>query len=136
MSEFGRGNRFADSLNAKVIERGAGYAAFSFEAREHDLNAQNVVHGGVLAGLMDLILAMAAGSHPDPKQRQFSITLSMNINFVGPASPGRFLCTARQTGGGKRTVFCDGRIEDENGSVVATGQGTFKLLPPGSENTT
>jgi uncharacterized protein (TIGR00369 family) len=136
VSEFGSGNQFAQSLGAKVIERGDGHAAFTFEAREHDLNAQGVVHGGVLAGLMDLNLAMAAGSHSDPARRRFSITLSMTINFVGAAKPGTFTCRATQVGGGKRTVFCDGRIEDQDGNLVATGQGTFKLLSAGSEGTT
>jgi uncharacterized protein (TIGR00369 family) len=132
--EIRHNNHYAHALGVKVLERGDGSAAMSFQSRPHDLNAQDVVHGGVLAGLMDLILAMAAGSHSDPEKRQFSITLSMNINFVAAARPGTLTCRGSQTGGGRKTVFCEGRIEDESGQLVATGQGTFKLLPPGSED--
>lgn len=132
---FGRGNAFAQALGVKMVERGKGSAVFSFTTRAQDLNAQGVVHGGVLAGLMDLLLAMAAGAHPEPAARRFSITLSMTINFVGAAAPGRLICRGREVGGGSRTVFCEGRIETEAGELIATGQGSFKLLPPGSEGT-
>mgnify|MGYP002713291278 CR=1 FL=1 len=83
---------------------------------------------------MDLILAMAAGSHPDPAQRRFSITLSMTINFVAAAPPGRLICRGREVGGGRQTVFCEGTIEDADGRLLATGQGTFKLLRNGNED--
>lgn len=134
MLEIRHNNHYAHALGVEVLERGDGRAAMSFRSRQEDLNAQDVVHGGVLAGLMDLILAMAAGSHSDPSKRQFSITLSMTINFVAAARPGMLVCRGVQTGGGRKTVFCDGRIEAEDGTLLATGQGTFKLLPPGSED--
>jgi len=134
-SAFGRGNAFARSLGVEMLERGRGSARFAFTARPQDLNAQGVVHGGMLAGLMDLLLAMAAGAHPDPAERRFSITLSMTINFVGAAPPGRLICHGREVGGGRNTVFCDGRIETADGTLIATGQGSFKLLPAGSEGT-
>jgi uncharacterized protein (TIGR00369 family) len=126
-----RRNPYAESLDIERLENGVGTARFAYNTRPQDLNGADGIHGGILAGLMDLILAMAAGTHPDPAQRQFSITLSMTINFIAAAPPGRLVCTGQRIGGGRRNVFCEARIEDADGNVCATGSGTFKLLPPG-----
>jgi uncharacterized protein (TIGR00369 family) len=133
VSTFGVSNNFANGLNAEVLERGDRKSAFRYRTTDDDLNALGVVHGGKLAGLMDLNLAMAAGSHSEPDQRRFSITLNMHINFVAEARPGTLICRAWEVGGGHKTVFVEGRIEDEAGNPFATGTGAFKLLPPGSE---
>jgi uncharacterized protein (TIGR00369 family) len=133
VSEFGVNNIFANGVNAEVLERGERKSAFRYQTNEDDLNALGVVHGGRLAGLMDLNLAMAAGSHPKPAERRFSITINMQINFVAEAKPGALICRAWEIGGGRKTVFVEGRIEDRDGNPLATGSGAFKLLPPGSE---
>ena len=126
-----RRNPYAESLNIERLDSGVGTARFAYTTKPQDLNGVDAVHGGILAGLMDLIMAMAAGTHPDPAQHQFSITLSMNISFIAAAPPGRLICSGERIGGGRRNVFCEGRIEDAEGNLCATGQGTFKLLPPG-----
>jgi len=126
-----RRNPYPESLDVERLHQGDGSASFAYLSRPTDLNGVGAVHGGVLAGLMDLVLAMAAGSHTDPGQRRFSITLSMTINFVAAATPGRFVYAAERIGGGLSTVFCEGRIEDAAGNLCATGSGTFKLLSPG-----
>ena len=133
MSNFGADNHFANGVNVKVLERGNRKSAFRYRAREEDLNPMGVVNGGMLACLMDLNLAMAAGSHSEPDERRFSVTLNMHINFIAEAKPGVLICRAWEIGGGRKTVFVEGRIEDKDGNPLATGSGAFKLLPPGSE---
>ena len=123
------------SLRIELIKRGVGWATATFVARSEHLNPKGMLHGGIIAGLLDLIMAIAAGSHPDPKQRRFSVTLSLSMNFIGSAPAGPLELRAETTGGGKRTCFCDGRIKDTDGNLVATAQGAFKLLAPGTENT-
>lgn len=127
-----RRNPYPESLGLTRFDGGVGFGKFAFDPRPHDMNGVGAVHGGVIAGLLDLVCAMGAGAHPDPKQRQFSITLSLNINFVGAARPERLICTGRRIGGGRRNVFVEGRIEHEDGFLVATAQGAFKLMAPGA----
>ena len=123
------------SLRLELIEHGVGWTTASFMARSEHLNPKGMVHGGIIAGLLDLIMAIAAGSHPDPEQRRFSVTLSLSMNFIGSAPARPWELRAETTGGGKRTCFCDGRIEDTDGNLVATAQGAFKLMAPGTETT-
>ena len=76
------------SLRIELIERGVGWATATFVARSEHLNPKGMLHGGIIAGLLDLIMAIAAGSHPDPEQRRFSVTLSLSMNFIGSAPAG------------------------------------------------
>jgi uncharacterized protein (TIGR00369 family) len=120
-------------LQIENIERGVGLASATYMVKAEHLNRKVMLHGAIVAGLMDVIMTTAAGCHPDPTQRRFAITLSLSLNFVSAAGPGTLRLQAETTGGGKRTCFCEGRIEDSNGNPVATAQGAFKLLEPGSE---
>ncbi|MBL6952846.1 MAG: PaaI family thioesterase [Alphaproteobacteria bacterium] len=121
------------SLRLENIQRGIGSAAATFVAGPEHLNLKGMLHGGIIAGLMDVIMAIAAGSHPDPAQRRFSITLSLSLNFIGIAGEEPLVLRAETTGGGRRTCFCEGRIEDAKGNPIATAQGAFKLMDAGSE---
>ena len=121
------------SLRVRNIERGVGAATATFRGGPEHLNLKGMLHGGIIAGLMDVIMAIAAGSHPDPEKRQFSITLSLAINFVGAAGDEEIFLSAQTTGGGKRTAFLEARISNAAGEPIATAQAAFKLMPPGSE---
>ena len=121
------------SLRVENIERGIGSAAATFVAGPEHLNLKGMLHGGIIAGLMDVIMAIAAGSHPDPARFRFSITLSRSLNFIGIAEADPLVLRADTMGGGRRTCFCEGRSEDAKGKPIATAQGAFKLLAPGTE---
>ncbi len=121
------------SLRVRNIERGVGAATATFRGGPEHLNLKGMLHGGIIAGLMDAIMAIAAGSHPDPEKRQFSITLSLAINFVGAAGDEEVFLSAQTMGGGKRTAFLEARISNAAGEPIATAQAAFKLMPPGSE---
>ena len=121
------------SLEIENIERGVGSASATYRVEAEHLNRKDMLHGGIVAGLMDVIMTTAAGCHPDLAQRRFAITLSLSLNFVGAAGPGTLRLQAETTGGGKRTCFCEGRIEDSDGNLIATAHGAFKLLESGSE---
>jgi len=118
------------SLRLASIDRGVGWAEATFLASSEHLNPMGMLHGGIIAGLLDLIMANAAGSHTDPKKIRFAVTLSLSMNFISSASDGPLGLRAETTGGGKSTCFCDGRIEDMDGNLIATGQGAFKLMAP------
>mgnify|MGYP003977122145 CR=1 FL=1 len=91
------------SLSVSDVQRGIGEASAVFHAGAEHLNMKGMLHGGIIAGLMDVIMAIAAGSHPEPAQRQFSITLSMSMNFIGSAAAEPLYLKAKTTGGRRRS---------------------------------
>jgi uncharacterized protein (TIGR00369 family) len=121
-------NSLLPSLQIENDERGVGSASGTFVVAAEYLNRQGILHGGITAGLMDGIMGRAASCHLGTDQRRWPVTLSLSLNFVGTAGMGILRLQAKTTGGGKQTCFCDGRIEDSDGNLIATAQGAFKLL--------
>ncbi len=72
---------FTRFLGVAVIEFGAGKAVLHMEARKAHLQHRGMVHGGVIAALIDTAIAFAAGSRMGPHV----LTDGVTINFVKPA---------------------------------------------------
>src|SRR3954465_5172949 len=63
------------------------------EATEHHLNIGGVVHGGVLASLIDTAMGRAVPSGTDSS----TATSQLTVTYLEPARPGRLVATARIT---------------------------------------
>ena len=125
------GSNFARNLGMVVVERGPGRATIEVEVTDRLTHAGGSGHGGLVSALLDVTLAMAAALPREDEQDPdlFSVTLSLTSSFLAPAPLGRLVCSGWQTGGGRKTVFCEGRVEDAAGTLVATAQGVFRLVP-------
>ncbi|MEL7132403.1 MAG: PaaI family thioesterase, partial [Pseudomonadota bacterium] len=55
-------------------------------------------------------------------------TLTMTTNYLAPASTGVVVATGEVAGGGRSTIFTEGRLEDESGTVLATSTGVYKRV--------
>jgi uncharacterized protein (TIGR00369 family) len=118
-------------------------AVIEMDVGDVHLNAIDVVHGGVIAALID-----TAGAHSGifctvPGNIRQAMTVSLNVNLMGNVASGRLMADARKRGGGK-TIFvasCD--VTDEAGNLLATGEVTCRygrgshlpegITPPRSE---
>jgi hypothetical protein len=86
----------------------SGRKAQRYAARSNGwLNWRKHYDGGTVTGLLDVIMAIAAGCLPDPVRRRFAITPNSSLNFVGASGPGTLHLLAEATGGGNRTCFCE-----------------------------
>jgi acyl-coenzyme A thioesterase PaaI-like protein len=54
------------------------------------------------------------------------MTLSLTTTFVGPARQGVLRATGSVRGGGQKTYMSSGKIVDEQGTLVAMGEGSFR----------
>lgn len=101
----------------------------------HHLNRSDYVHGGVLASLLDTAMSFAGLYSPDPNEVRKAVTLSMTTTFVSPAREGTLTAIGRVRGGGRKTFMSSGEVFDDEGKLIAFGEGTFRLRS-GSENET
>lgn len=95
---------------------------------------QGQPHGGIVFTLLDTTMATATlGGPAGPTD---CATVGLAIEFVRPARGPSFTCEARVERRGKRTCFVRGEVRDEEGEVVALGQGSFALFgaPPPAAN--
>ena len=88
-------------------------------------NNFGVVHGGVLMSMLDSTMTAAALSRFDFSR--LVVTVDLQTQFV---KSGRGVLTGhgKVVGGGKSLAFCEGRIEDEQGDLVAKASAVFKYV--------
>ena len=116
---------FLELLGIKRESVADGKARLSLELQPQLRNLYDGFHGGVLMTLLDVAMASAAVSRND--FRNPVVTVDLSVNFMAPAS-GVVVAEAEASGGGKSLCFCEGRVLDAEGTLVARAQGTFKYL--------
>ena len=63
-----------------------------------------------------------SGLHP-------MVTISMTTNFIASAQVGDTLtATGRVVGGGRSVKFIEGELRRDDGTLIATGSGAFKVM--------
>jgi uncharacterized protein (TIGR00369 family) len=95
----------------------------------HDhLNPLGLVHGGLYASMLDVVLAMSGSYRPAPEGLYPGLTLSLTTQYIAPLQleDGFALAKARRTGGGKSVFFAEGEVLSPDGRVIASASGVFK----------
>ena len=95
---------------------------------EQHMNRRGVLHGGVMATVLDIVCGYACSRAVSPDASAAILTLSLTTHYLAPGTGGRITATGRVTGGGTRTLFAEGRITDDAGTLLATGSGVFKRV--------
>ena len=116
---------FLELLGVKREAAANGVARMSLELQPQLRNLYDGFHGGVIMTLLDVVMASAAVSRNNFQKTV--VTVDISVSFLAPAS-GQLVATAEATGGGRSICFCEGRVIDANGTLIAKALGTFKYL--------
>jgi uncharacterized protein (TIGR00369 family) len=82
----------------------------------------------VIASLVDTTGAAAVWAGHDFDKGMRASTVSMTVNYTGRAS-GDLLATARCVKRGRDLAFSEIRVEDQQGTLVATGTLAYRIVP-------
>lgn len=83
-----------------------------------------IMHGGVLATLLDSVMGMSVGSLGPAGH--FVVTVQLNVNFIRPAWEGETLvAVAEVIHSGQQTAVARGEVRTARGNLVGSGSGTF-----------
>ena len=104
-----------------------GRAVLGLQVRPEHLNLGGVIHGGVLATLMDVAGACAGTYCADPARVRKAVTLSMTNTFTGQAGEGLIRAIGTRRAGGSRIYNSTMEVFDQQGELLAMGEGTFRL---------
>lgn len=104
----------------------AGTVELAFEATENLCNLWGGIHGGMVAAMMDDVLAIAVGLKLE--WGQISPTLEMKVSMLSVAKPERIVGRGRVLRRGKSVVFVEGELLDEKGTLLAKGSSTCTLV--------
>jgi acyl-CoA thioesterase len=113
-------------LGMEIEEVEAGHAVARVEVTADFLNPNGVVHGGVLFTMVDTAMGKATLSVIDAGQRCASV--EVQLRFLRPVVAGHLEAVARVIQAGRKIIHLEAQIRDGQGTLVATGTGTFVVI--------
>ncbi len=103
-----------------------GFARCHLTITEDHLNSQGIVHGGIIAMLLDVACGNTASAWFDRDEHPVVLTLSLNTSYVSAVGQGRVTAVARPAGGGRKLAYVNCELHAEDGTLIATAAGVFK----------
>ncbi len=120
-------------LGVRFVSWSDGKAELELPIGRDHLNGAFAVHGGVFATMLDNAVTFCAAYAGEGRPGHRCLTLSLTTSFVGPAAENDTLTArARLVGGGRKLVFVQGEIFNQDGHRLAHGDAVIKRLAPPS----
>ena len=114
---------FLKLLGAEVETVGPGSATLRLPLREELMRNDNIVHGGVVASLIDSAFAFAI--IPILGDGERTVTVDLTIHYLRPLSSGAARASARVVRAGRRVITVSADLFDENDKLAATALSTY-----------
>ena len=111
-------------LGLDIAERADGRALVRLPHRPELTNSRGEIHGGAQGSLLDIALSQALRSVLPPGSKVATISLTTNHLAAGH---GSLVAYAQVVKAGRSVATVEGRIEDDQGTVVACALGTFRV---------
>ena len=127
----GRQNPHGLKLSLQVDEAN-GVVWTEFTPRPEHIGFEGIVHGGVLATVLDEAMVWAATW----AGKRFGVAGEMSVRFRRSAAVGQSLrCEARVEGAGKRPgtprlIHSSGTVTDADGALIAEATGKYVPVSP------
>ena len=115
---------FFSNMGFEVVEFEENKVLIKLQIKEHFMNVNETLHGGVHATMLDQVLGMVTRVTTNTR----CATVNLNINYLAPTTSGVVFAKATIVQQGYRIVTAEGEVYDEQGKTLAKGIGTFKLF--------
>jgi uncharacterized protein (TIGR00369 family) len=114
------------SMRMNRLEMGAAEFAIDVEPKHRQL--MGVVHGGVMAALIDTA-AFWAVYFAIEDETKWLTSVDLKLNYLAPATDGRLIALGFQVKAGRTLCYADARVVDESGKILAHGASTLMIVP-------
>lgn len=108
----GRVAPISDTLGVELVSREEGRATLRYPVKAEFTNPMGQLQGGMYAVLMDQAMAMASGG---------LATATMQFSIFRSATSGFLVVSAEVIRRGRRLIYVEAEIRDEDGNLVARG---------------
>lgn len=103
-----------------LVDLSPGYAKVKLELKQEFLNWENMIHGGVIATLLDQAFGCACNT-----LENIHVAIQMNIHFIAAAKVGDTIyAESRVLHAGKRVGASEMNVFDSKGKIIARATGT------------
>ena len=118
------------TLGIEPVEATPGHVSFRLDPAEFHLNPFGLVHGGVLAAMLDT--AMGCAVHSLLPAATGYVTGELNVRFLRPGllSTGSLVCTGAVVHAGTSSMVAEARVVDERDRVIAIAGATCQVRRP------
>jgi len=121
------GSGLQEMLGYRLVEWRMNEAVVTLKVAAQHCNRAGILHGGVLATLLDTASGYACCYCPVPGNIRRCLTLSLTTQFMGQARAGETVSVVAQyQGGGRKIIFTTAAAYDQQGSIIASASGTFR----------
>jgi uncharacterized protein (TIGR00369 family) len=103
-----------------------GWLKVAFDGKPEFCNPAGFIQGGILSAMLDDSMGPAVFVTSDG--RFYATTISLTVNFIAPARPGPLIAEAQVIQIGKSIAFMEGKLMDQDGTVLATASTTARLV--------
>ncbi|HEX9697598.1 MAG TPA: PaaI family thioesterase [Actinomycetota bacterium] len=119
---------FANWFGMRFVSAAGGECEMRLDLQPHHLNPGGIIHGGVIATMLDAVIGLALRSERPLGSPH--VTLSMSIQYIGMASEGTIVARGRSLHAGRRAGHGEGTLQTEDGRLLATATATFMAVEP------
>jgi uncharacterized protein (TIGR00369 family) len=109
------------------IDTDAGWVRIAYALNDAHFNRYGAIHGGVIACIMDDVLATAAGLVA--QWGEIAPTLEMKVSYLNQAGAGRHTAEARVIKRGRTVLFLESLLLNDGGKTIATASATIMIAP-------
>lgn len=106
--------------NIELIEVTEERTVLKTKINENSLNPYGIVHGGLLFGIADTAMGVAASVKGNK-----SVTTTANITYIKPATGKELTCIATPIKIGKTMTHLEAKIYNEKEELVATATSSY-----------
>lgn len=103
-----------------------GTVNMAYNATDQLCNLWGGIHGGMVAAIMDDVLALVFGL--TIAWGQITPTLELKTSFIQAARPGRLLAEAAIIRRGKSISFAEAKLRSAEGELLATASATASIV--------
>lgn len=119
-------NPFLHSLGIELIHWAQGEAGFHMPIQPQHLNRQGMLHGGLIATLLDAACGYAGLYSGEQEEESHGVTVTLNISYLSAAREGTVIAKGQVSRSGRNLYFVQGTLVSDQGELLATAQGAFK----------
>ena len=118
-----------DHLGFHIAEATTGKVVIKGRPDKRSYNLLGSVHGGWMAAVLDTAMALSLLSKLGADQT--FTTVDIRINYLRPITvvTGELTASGHVIQGGRRLAYCEAKLVDTAGKILAHGTGTCLIQP-------
>lgn len=119
--ELYKNNDYSRLTGIKIAALGSGKVIAEMVVEKRNSNIAGTLHGGATATLLDVCMGLACFT-----KGVSVVTTNINVSYLEAGKVGdKITAVGQVVRAGKTAFFAEASVEDEKGTIIAKGTGTF-----------